>query len=174
MNNKKQSHSRKNILTGEWVLVSPNRLKRPWQGETNAEKKDIINEYEKDCYLCPGNSRANNQINPNYKGILVFDNDFPSLSDTNSPKIKILSNEIFTYRSERGRCRVICYTEKHNQRLATMPNEQIVDTLKTINSEFVSLDQNKSISYIQIFENRGRIVEKLSRIRRKFEQQQKC
>ncbi len=55
-------HRRKNILNGDWVLVSPQRTKRPWQGEIAEAARQIRSEYDPDCYLCPGNKRANGKI----------------------------------------------------------------------------------------------------------------
>ncbi len=86
-------HRRKNILTGEWVQVSPHRAKRPWQGKTEDQAKDSKPEYDPDCYLCPGNSRAGGKQNPDYESTFVFTNDFSALK----PKTpsEILNEMIF-------------------------------------------------------------------------------
>jgi len=149
------SHSRKNLLTGEWVLVSPHRMQRPWQGQV--ENPDALDEpdYDSDCYLCPGNARANENLNPAYEGTFVFDNDFPALSpisDVGAPA------NMLEARPEAGRCRVICYTEKHNRRLATMDVPAIESALNAMTTEFQMLDRNEGIAYVQIFENRGKMM----------------
>ena len=97
------SHKRLNILTGEWVLVSPHRAKRPWQGQNEAVSKEIRPMYDEQCYLCAGNVRANGELNPNYKDVFVFTNDFASLQD-NSKSFKIDDN-LLVAQSERGICK---------------------------------------------------------------------
>ena len=65
-------HRRYNPLTGEWVLVSPHRMKRPWQGRVEEPALEQLPEYDSDCYLCPGNTRAEGKTNPEYSGTYVF------------------------------------------------------------------------------------------------------
>ena len=148
-----QSHSRQNLLTGEWVLVSPHRTDRPWQGQL--EETDLVTElsYDPHCYLCPGNQRANNNVNPAYQGPYVFDNDFSALSTRS--EIDVPENPLFSARSESGRCRVVCYTEKHDLRLGTMSTVDIEAAINAITAEFRELDKDASIEYVQVFENRG-------------------
>ena len=72
-------HRRLNPLTGEWVLVSPQRAQRPWQGEVERKESTAAARYDPTCYLCPGNARAQGTRNPHYTSTFVFDNDFPAL-----------------------------------------------------------------------------------------------
>lgn len=156
MSKQRNSHARKNLLTGEWILVSPNRMDRPWQGQVEVPDNASVPEFSSDCYLCPGNRRANDNSNPDYRGTFVFDNDFPALSsggDIDEP-----AGEVFQARSETGRCKVVCYTEKHNQRLSTMDVEDITTAIRTLTEEFVILDRDQDIGYVQVFENRGRMM----------------
>lgn len=150
------SHSRRNLLTGDWVIVSPHRTERPWQGQI--EKADIAREpaYDAECYLCPGNQRANDNANPNYVGPFIFDNDFSALS-ANS-EIELPAGPLFTARKESGRCRVVCYTERHDLRLSTMDPSDIEAAINALTAEFVELDRDKSIGYVQVFENRGQMM----------------
>ena len=106
MSMKEQSHSRLNLLTGEWVLVSPHRTSRPWQGQLESADTGSEPGYNESCYLCPGNARANNNQNPRYEGTFVFDNDFSALSLES--RIEDSDSELFIARPESGRCRVIC------------------------------------------------------------------
>jgi UDPglucose--hexose-1-phosphate uridylyltransferase len=151
-----QSHARRNPLTGEWVLVSPHRLQRPWQGQVETPEAADLPAYDPGCYLCPGNSRANDQKNPDYQGTFVFDNDFPAL--TPESDIAETSSSLFQARPESGRCRVICYTERHNLRLATMSDAQLITAMAAIIDEFSLLDQQDGIGYVQVFENRGAMM----------------
>lgn len=150
------SHSRLNLLTGEWVLVSPHRTDRPWQGQLESTDEESGPDYDESCYLCPGNARANDNRNPLYEGTFAFDNDFPSLSPES--RIDSSQSELFIARPESGRCRVICYTEKHNLRLATMGMDDIVVAIRAMTDEFTRLDSEDRIQYVQIFENRGQMM----------------
>ena len=153
MSTKDQSHARRNPLTGEWVLVSPNRLQRPWQGQVESIEDETLPTYDPTCYLCPGNKRANGNTNPDYAGPFSFENDFPALSAASD--VGNHNNELFEARGEAGLCRVICYTEKHDLRLATMSTEQRVVALNEMFAQFSELDKQNGIGYVQLFENRG-------------------
>lgn len=151
-----QSHARRNPLTGDWVLVSPHRLERPWQGQLEATDVEQLPDYDPECYLCPGNTRANGNVNPDYVGPYTFDNDFPALSANSA--IGSTDDPLFETRREAGCCRVVCYTERHDLRLATMSAGQLVTALGALIDEFVTLDQRDDIGYVQVFENRGAMM----------------
>lgn len=150
------SHSRFNPLTGDWVLVSPHRTERPWQGQIELAEESPLSKYKHDCYLCPGNERAGGIVNPDYTGTFVFDNDFAALA-RNATEIE-QSDPMFQSRSESGRCRVVSYTERHDLRLATMRPRDIAASLQAMFAEFTELDSDPGISYVQIFENRGTMM----------------
>jgi len=150
------SHSRRNLLTGEWVMVSPHRTKRPWQGKIETAEEMTANPYDQNCYLCPGNSRANDQRNPKYTGPFVFTNDFSALSNTSN--VELSNNPLFESRSESGQCRVICYTERHDLRIAAMKTVEIVTAIEVVINEFKSLDAEDNVQYVQVFENRGEMM----------------
>ena len=107
-------------------------------------------------YLCPGNQRANNNQNPQYSGPFVFDNDYSALSEDS--KIDLPASALFSAREEAGKCRVVCYTEKHHLRMSTMSTVDIETAINTITREFVELDEYESICYVQVFENRGQMM----------------
>jgi len=156
MNLSGKSHSRKNLLTGEWILVSPHRLDRPWQGNIDEPESDQLPHHDPGCYLCPGSLRANNVTNPDYTGPFIFDNDFPALApDSENEESGEL---LFESRRERGLCRVICYTEKHDWRLSTMPLSAVESAVGAMTDEFSVLDRRDDIAYVQIFENRGKMM----------------
>ena len=156
MTTQDRSHARKNILTGEWVLVSPHRTQRPWQGQTETQDKTDEPAYDPECYLCAGNERANGAMNPDDTGAYIFDNDFPALSQ--GSEIGSPGNPLFQARTESGRCRVVCFSEQHNQRLATMSEVDITAALNAIITEFAALDASGQYSYVQVFENRGQMM----------------
>ena len=151
-----QSHARRNLLTGEWVLVSPQRLLRPWQGQVDDVETEQFPAYDAGCYLCPGNERANGNRNPEYQGAFAFDNDYAAVTDVSD--IGTESHPLFETRPEIGRCRVVCYTERHDLRLATMDNDGVCAALNAMFTEFSELDSRDDIAYVQIFENRGSMM----------------
>jgi len=150
------SHTRRNLLTGDWVLVSPHRTERPWQGQVEPENADDSPEYEPECYLCPGNLRAGGVRNPSYTGTFVFDNDYPALSGDRGEADD--AGPLFQSRPEKGYCRVVCFSEKHNLCLADMARNQIERALHALFAQFRQLDAAPGIGYVQIFENRGQMM----------------
>ena len=156
MNLKTHSHSRQNLLTGDWVLVSPQRTQRPWQGQIEATETEEASSYDAECYLCPGNKRANGNRNPEYTGPYVFDNDFPALSSVLAEDLT--ETGFFRARAETGKCRVVCFSHLHHLRLARMSNPQIEQALRALIDQFVELDQDPDVGYVQIFENHGQMM----------------
>jgi UDPglucose--hexose-1-phosphate uridylyltransferase len=150
------SHRRYNQLTDEWVLVSPNRTQRPWQGKIEDHQLNHKKEYDETCYLCPGNSRANNQTNLVYTSTFVFENDFASLKP-NSEGIENV-NELLIAKSEKGICRVLCFSPKHNVSLAELSTKEIEDVIYVWQNEYKTLGEKSFINYVQIFENKGDIM----------------
>lgn len=149
-------HKRLNILTGEWVLVSPHRTKRPWQGKVENLPADNRPAYDEKCYLCPGNTRSDGSINPNYTSAYAFTNDFSALlQDT---PVGNLEDGLLQASSEKGICRVICFSPRHDLTLPQMDENDIVKVIELWQDEFSSLSKNEWIKYIQIFENKGEIV----------------
>ena len=156
MTGAKLSHARKNLLTGEWILVSPQRIERPWQGQQDDGEVPELPAHDPQCFLCPGNTRVNGDVNPDYRGPFTFPNDFPALThDAGSIEE---NNALFEARSEPGECRVICYTERHDQRLSTMPIPEAEVAVRALIDEFAALDQRDDIAYVQVFENRGEMM----------------
>ena len=151
------SHTRFNILTGEWLLVSPHRMKRPWQGKVEDQAVGQRPAYDAGCYLCPGNKRADGSVNPQYKDSYVFTNDFSALlSDT--PTGEVNEKELLMAKSESGICRVICFSPRHDLTLPQLTVEAIEKVIELWQNEFTSLAAYEYIRYIQIFENKGDIM----------------
>ncbi len=146
-------HRRFNPLTREWVLVSPHRTKRPWQGTVDKERTDDIPPYAANCYLCPGNERAGGHKNPNYSETFVYDNDFPALL-TDSPSGVVNEKDLLISEPERGICRVICFTPRHDMSLARMPVADIVKVVEIWTQQYEELAAVDFINHVQIFENR--------------------
>jgi UDPglucose--hexose-1-phosphate uridylyltransferase len=147
-------HRRFNPLTRDWVLVSPHRAERPWQGQVEAAASDRHERYDPHCYLCPGNPRAGGTRNPHYTGTFVFDNDFAALKP-DTPAGEYREKELLLARSEKGRCRVICFSPRHDLALAHMDVPDIQRVVDAWAEEFSALSSQSGIQSVQIFENRG-------------------
>ncbi len=149
-------HRRLNPLTGEWVLVSPHRSVRPWQGQTEvSDVKPLA--YDPECYLCPGNARAGGLFNPQYISTFVFDNDFAALLPSGPKDVYAMGDVLFA-RAESGRCRVICYSPQHNLTLAQLSQAQIRLVIDAWTTEYIALGADPRISAVTIFENRGAMM----------------
>ncbi len=151
------SHRRYNALTGEWVLVSPHRSKRPWQGKVEKIETENRPPYDATCYLCPGNPRAGGKKNPAYADTFVFDNDFAALQPDIPGGVHNV-NDLLLAKAEQGICRVICFSPKHN---LTLPQLQVSEIEKVIDvwiDEFITLSSKQDINYVQIFENKGEMM----------------
>ncbi len=148
-------HRRYNPLTAEWVLVSPHRGQRPWQGAMERPPAEDRPRYDPQCYLCPGNPRANGERNPLYNGTYVFDNDFAALTpdvpaappDTGSPLLR--------YDPEPGLCRVICFSPRHDLSLPEMTPAEVEAVVGTWIDQARDLGGKDFINYVQVFENKG-------------------
>lgn len=149
-------HRRYNPLLDEWVLCSPHRLQRPWQGQVEPATVEALPAYDPDCYLCPGNSRANGERNPAYASTFVFDNDYAALlPDAAAPAS---DDELFRVQRQRGRCRVMCFSPRHDLTLARMEREQIRSVIDTWADEVAALGALDYVNYVQVFENKGRLM----------------
>lgn len=150
------SHKRLNILTGEWVLVSPHRAKRPWQGQNEEISKEKKPSYDESCYLCAKNTRVNGEKNPDYKDVFVFTNDFAALQN-DSPSFTV-NDGLFKAQSETGICKVICFSPYHSKSLAEMSVDEIQKVVVAWQNEYTILGSNENINYVQIFENKGAVM----------------
>ena len=150
-------HRRYNALTGEWVQVSPHRAQRPWQGKEEETATEQKPKYDPDCYLCPGNERAGDAQNPEYKSTFVFTNDFSALKP-DTPSEEINRENLLVATGEKGICRVICFSPRHNLTLPEMEVSQIRDVVDVWVDEYQELGSRSYINYVQIFENKGEIM----------------
>jgi UDPglucose--hexose-1-phosphate uridylyltransferase len=156
-------HRRYNPLSGEWVLVSPHRASRPWQGQVEKNTPEILPEYDEKCYLCPGNSRAGGKVNPKYISTFVFDNDYPALltpDETNSDQNEQRDPKMFTNQAEpvNGICRVVCFSPRHDLTLPELSIPEIEAVLTTWTKQTSELGNMESIDYVQVFENKGAMM----------------
>jgi UDPglucose--hexose-1-phosphate uridylyltransferase len=150
------SHRRLNPLTGEWVLVSPHRTQRPWQGRREPKGATPALVHDPDCYLCPGNLRANGARNPGYPHTFVFDNDFPALKSDAPTNAEV--DGLIVAEGETGVCRVLCFSPRHDLTLAGMAVEDIASVVDVWVEETVALGGLPDIASVQIFENRGEMM----------------
>jgi UDPglucose--hexose-1-phosphate uridylyltransferase len=152
-------HRRLNALTNEWVLVSPHRTTRPWQGEVESIRNAPEPAYDPNCYLCPGNARAGGIRNPAYSSTFVFENDFAALKPETLPgHLDVENAGLLVAEAEPGICRVICFSPRHDLTLATMASEEIEPVVHTWMGQFRELAGLDGITHIQIFENRGAMM----------------
>ena len=149
-------HRRHNPLVDEWVLCSPHRLARPWQGQIEPQLEEARPPFDPSCYLCPGNPRAEGARNPPYTGTFAFDNDFPALRPAKGAAAAG-SDEmgLLQARSESGRCRVLCYSPRHDLTLSDMPVPAIRAVVEAWVEEVVTLGADSGIGHVQVFENKG-------------------
>lgn len=156
-NYKDHPHTRYNILTGDWILVSPHRTKRPWQGKVETLPADDRPSYDPNCYLCPGNKRADGGSNPDYIEPFVFVNDFSALMPT-TPGGDYEVQGLLRARSEKGICKVISFSPDHRLTLPVLSVQQIERIIECWQNEYRTIAEDPSIRYIQIFENKGEIM----------------
>lgn len=145
-------HRRYNPLQDEWILVSPHRTQRPWQGGREAPAADDRPRFDPDCYLCPGNMRANGDPNPDYSDTFVFVNDFAAILP-DVPALWDAGDPLFQMRSIRGEARVLCFSPRHDLTLAEMSTDEIRIVVDLWAAQVQELSQR--FRWVQIFENRG-------------------
>ncbi|XP_076245257.1 putative galactose-1-phosphate uridylyltransferase isoform X1 [Calliopsis andreniformis] len=148
-------HIRYNPLRGEWVLVSPHRMKRPWGGQIEPNVEEDLPEYDPNNPLCPGNLRASGEVTPVYENTYAFVNDFPALLES-VPSPSKSDDELFQMDSARGTCKVMCFHPKSNVTIALMNISEIKEVVKRWIFEMLELGEKWT--WVQIFENRGALM----------------
>ena len=148
-------HRRRNPLTGEFVLVSPHRTQRPWQGKTDAPNRDRRPPYDPTCYLCPGNDRAGGSQNPTYEDTFVFTNDFAALLP-DTPSERHTDDPLFQAESAAGLCRVICFSPRHDLTLAEMDMPALRKVVDLWGAQVAELGEH--YRWVQLFESKGAVV----------------
>lgn len=144
-------HRRQNPLTGRWVLVSPHRTQRPWLGQIEPQAAPDLQVHDADCYLCPGNKRANGATNPNYEGPWAFQNDFPALLLGSNADIEV--QDLFRAEVVSGECRVICFSPNHSLTLPQLSKEQVRSVIDCWAAQ--SSELGTQYTWVQLFENKG-------------------
>lgn len=148
-------HRRFNALNGEWILVSPHRTKRPWQGKQETPQPRKRPEHDPECYLCPGNIRANGETNPMYESTFVFTNDFAALLP-DTPDSEYTPSPLLRAATERGTCRVICFSPRHDLTLPEMPTQAIRSVIDVWAEQTEELARGHT--WVQVFENKGAVM----------------
>jgi UDPglucose--hexose-1-phosphate uridylyltransferase len=159
-------HRRYNPLTGDWVLVSPHRATRPWLGATERTLTESLPQYDPTCYLCPRNERAGGVKNPDYSGTFVFDNDFAALLPELPDAVAQVPcaaphpapDTLLAAEPERGLCRVICYSPRHDLTLPELNLPAIENVVVTWAQQTGELGAKDFVHYVQVFENKGAMM----------------
>ncbi len=151
-------HRRLNPLTGEWVLVSPQRAGRPWLGQVEKTPPERLPVYDPGCYLCPGNTRAGGVRNPDYQGTYVFDNDFAALRPETSASADEDRDTLLQAKSEQGVCRVVCFSPRHDLTLPELDPASIESVITTWSAESANVGAKDFIESVQVFENKGAMM----------------
>ena len=155
MNWSHSPHRRFNPLLNEWVLVSPHRTLRPWQGQQEADSSVHRPAHDPDCYLCAGNKRASGDINPIYTDTFVFPNDYAALMK-DSASVEPTGNPLFKVESVHGECRVVCFSPRHDLTLAEMSFSELQQVVSVWRSQYAELAGQ--YNWVQIFENKGAVM----------------
>jgi len=148
-------HRRHNPLTGEWTLVSPHRMERPWKGKREKKPQETRPRCDPDCYLCPGNQRAGGVRNPDYESTFVFTNDFSALLPE-TPEAMVNPHPLLRAHSQQGTCRVICFSPRHDLTLAEMDVDGIRTVVDLWAEQTAALGQR--YRWVQVFENKGQMM----------------
>lgn len=155
MDQSQYPHRRYNSLNGDWILVSPHRTQRPWQGKQETAARQTRPEYDPKCYLCPGNERAGGAKNPDYKATYVFTNDFAAILP-NEGHSECSGDDLIRRQNVSGTCRVICFSPRHDWTLPEMPLEAIRGVVDVWAAQIEELGRN--YRWVQLFENKGEIM----------------
>jgi len=156
INFSKDPHRRYNILTQEWILVSPHRTKRPWQGKEEKVSNIKRPSHDPNCYLCPGNTRSNGAMNPNYNNTFSFTNDFAALNT--SSNASNFTKGLLQAKAENGICKVLCFSPDHSLTIPQLKLESIEKVIELWQKEYRELGALEYINHVQIFENKGSIM----------------
>jgi UDPglucose--hexose-1-phosphate uridylyltransferase len=150
-------HKRFNPLLREWVLVSPQRTQRPWQGKVEQLPSPPSVAYDPRCYLCPGNKRAGGKQTPQYSGTYVFENDFPALlPETESQSCD--DKGLLVAQTDQGICRVLCFSPRHDLTIPRMNAQELRGVVDAWTEQYRELAQIPWVRHVQIFENRGELM----------------
>jgi UDPglucose--hexose-1-phosphate uridylyltransferase len=152
MDQNQHPHRRFDALTGEFILISPHRTKRPWQGRQEGAARETRPAYDPKCYLCPGNDRAGGLRNPVYSTSYVFTNDFAAILP-NAESSTASDDGLLRSQPISGTCRVICFSPRHDWTLAEMPDDAVRGVVDVWAEQAEEL--GRDYRWVQVLENKG-------------------
>jgi UDPglucose--hexose-1-phosphate uridylyltransferase len=151
------SHRRRNPLSGQWVLVSPHRAKRPWQGQQEALREERLPSHDPACYLCAGSTRVSGDVNPQYEGTFVFTNDHAALMpEVPAMEAAQAADPLFALQAARGTSRVICFSPDHAKTLPELSLAAVVAVVDCWCEQ--SAELGEKFAWVQVFENKGAVM----------------
>ncbi|KAL0084856.1 galactose-1-phosphate uridylyltransferase [Phycomyces blakesleeanus] len=149
------SHRRYNPLTRSWVLCSPHRTQRPWQGQQEGPDLEQRPSHDPKCYLCPNNQRANGENNPDYTSTYIFPNDFAAVKSDQPTLDNTNTDDLLQVEGVRGECHVMCFSPRHDLTMAEMTNDEIHSVVNAWTESYKAMAEKECVSHVQIFENKG-------------------
>ncbi len=151
------SELRKDVLTGRWVIISPERANRP-----NAfAEYEIQNDSSEDCPFCPGHEERTPpelltlKPDPRKKewGVRVVSNRYPALRIEG--EVKSRSEGLFDKMEGIGAHEVVIETPEHDIDQAELSLKQTAGIFMAHAQRMTDLFRDKRFAYILAFKNRG-------------------
>ncbi len=156
------SELRHDPTADRWVIIAPERNRRPRDGRPQSERIENPPSFDPTCPFCPSNESMLPSIiaertsieRPGWRTRVVA-NKFPAFSQDAA----CCEHEPFYKMSAgRGYHEVIVETPSHDKDLTTMSKEEVRDVLATYRSRYEALMAEKAIQWTIVFRNHGSVA----------------